>query len=520
MSWTSGTATNYIDFMERLDTFLKIGHNLRPAYTGTGTGVVKNILGTASSVQETITVTFSTASDFTVAGTVSGALGAGTVGVTFTSSVVQFDTDAGFIAGDTVIFVMTPPWETKYKYMARRKSVISSANFSTPNSAFDHNSNSYSNSSNNAASYLGCEFNMPVSLRKFAVQVSTASSAYAPRDFTLDWSDNGSSWTTQTTITNQTAWISNEIRSFDIGADTAAHAFWRINITANNSGSYHYIAGVYFIEPGVPTDRMYDQDVSYRTNAEIVWKAPGDNGIGAIYTGFKELYNVGADAYCWQVYGAANYDTNLVFGNPASQLRAMYGASLSLRNDTIRYWFIATGSYVIAIGNISTVYVSAYMGLLSLYSNSERFTYPLIIASCMNWATAPARWSTTGDGIHQGFWCAWYNSGNYVHARLLMQDGTLMDCNAATYSSGNCIHPGRFISALNKNSDGSVPMFPIIVHTYNYGGFCAGQFQGMQAISGDGIVSEDTITVNRITNIAIQGVYETSKTTYAAFELL
>jgi hypothetical protein len=519
MSWTSGTATNYIDFIERLDAFLKLGHNLRPAYLGTGTGTIINITGTALSVQETITVSFSTASAFTVSGTVSGALGAGTVGVAFTSSVVGFNTTAGFVGSDSVIFVMTPPWQTKYKHLTRRQNVIKSAGVTSEANAFNHTSTSTAYISPAAPCYIGCEFNMPVSLRKFALQASENAANSNPRDFTLDWSDNGSAWTTQTTIINQTAWTASEIRNFDIGVDTPAHKYWRINVTANNGGTTLYFGNIYFIEPGIPTVSQYALDVSFRTFGEIVWQAPGDTGTGAIFVGFKEMFNVANDAYCWQTYGAANFDVDLVHGSPASQLRAMYGSVLALRNDTVRYWFIATGSYVAAIGNISTVYVSTYLGLLNLYSNAERFTYPLAIASCLNWSSAPARWSITGTGIHHGFWCGDYQ-GAAVYVRVMAQDGTPMDFSAHTQSSGYSIHPGRTLFNLNRNSDNSIPMFPIILHSNNNPRSCIGQLQGMQAISGDGVLSEDTITINRVTSLAIQGVYETSKTTYAAFELL
>lgn len=519
MSWTSGTATTYIDFMERLDTFLKLGHNLRPAYTGTGTGTITNILGTAISVQETITVSFSTASAFTVAGTISGALGAGTVGVAFTSAVVGFNTTAGFVSGDSVIFVMTPPWQTKFKRLARRKTVVSS-NYITPANAFNHDGSLSTYIGSFVAGYLGCEFNVPVSLRYIAVQAATTAGTSAPRDFTLDWSDNGSSWTTQATYTNQTSWTANESRVFDLGASTGSHAFWRLNITANNNGNTGtvFIGNIYFVEPDVLVEDIFFNDVSFRTQCEVTWRAPGDTGAGDVFVGFKEMFHIGNDAYCWQTYGAAGFDGALNHGNPTSQLRAFYGAALALRNDTIRYWFIATGSYVIVIGNISTVYVSAYLGLLNLYSNSERFTYPLYLASCLKDSSSPARWSTTGDGIHQGFWCG--AGASPLTSHLLLNDGTVMAINSNISNQANAIHPGRSLTNLNKNSDGSVPMFPIIIHTTASGGYCAGQIQGMQAISGDGVVSEDTITVNRVTSIAIQGVYETSKTTYAAFELL
>jgi hypothetical protein len=113
MSYRIDTASNCSDLMDRLDAFLTVGHSLKPVYVGTGTGRMTLQIGTASSVQETITVTFSSATAFSVVGSVTGSLGSGTVGTAFTSSVIHFTIVAGgaaFVSADTITVVMTPPW--------------------------------------------------------------------------------------------------------------------------------------------------------------------------------------------------------------------------------------------------------------------------------------------------------------------------------------------------------------------------------------------------------------------------
>lgn len=100
----------------------------------------------------------------------------------------------------------------------------------------------------------------------------------------------------------------------------------------------------------------------------------------------------------------------------------------------------------------------------------------------------------------------------------MLNDGTITKFDGST-NTNNMLHPGRHIQSLNKNSNGTVPMFPVVVMA-NTTKYCAGQLQGMQQVSGDGILSEDTITVGKTQYIVFQGVYETSKTTYIAYELL
>lgn len=113
MSVKIGTATDVGDLLSQLDAFLTVGHALEPQYTATGDGTIDGLIGTGVSVAETITVTFTSATAFDVSGSVSGALGSGTVGVAFSSTVAAFTISAGgtaWVAGDVIAFFMTPPW--------------------------------------------------------------------------------------------------------------------------------------------------------------------------------------------------------------------------------------------------------------------------------------------------------------------------------------------------------------------------------------------------------------------------
>lgn len=116
MSYQNGTATDVGNLMSLINSFLLLGHSLDPVYTGTGNGTINNLIGTAASVLEVITITFTSATAFTVAGSVTGALAGGTVGVAYTSAVANFTVVAGgtaWVAGDTIVFTMTPPWVLK-----------------------------------------------------------------------------------------------------------------------------------------------------------------------------------------------------------------------------------------------------------------------------------------------------------------------------------------------------------------------------------------------------------------------
>jgi flagellar hook protein FlgE len=83
-----------------------------PAYgnTNVGNGTVTGEAATAATVAQTITMTATSPTQFSVVGSVSGALGTATVGTPFTSSQADFTINAGstaFAAGDTITLPTT-----------------------------------------------------------------------------------------------------------------------------------------------------------------------------------------------------------------------------------------------------------------------------------------------------------------------------------------------------------------------------------------------------------------------------
>lgn len=113
MSVKIGSATDYADLLNQLDSFLTgTGMALTPSFAGVGTGTI-DAHGGSASVVETITVTFTSATAFGVVGSVSGSLGTGTVGTLFTSTKAILTITAGgtaFVATDAFTFAVCPPW--------------------------------------------------------------------------------------------------------------------------------------------------------------------------------------------------------------------------------------------------------------------------------------------------------------------------------------------------------------------------------------------------------------------------
>lgn len=93
-------------------TIASIGSAGTPSFSGTGNGTITNLTGGPSSVGETITLTATDATHFSVSGSVSGNLGTATVGTPFSDGQIAFTINAGktaFKAGDTFTIATAAP---------------------------------------------------------------------------------------------------------------------------------------------------------------------------------------------------------------------------------------------------------------------------------------------------------------------------------------------------------------------------------------------------------------------------
>lgn len=83
-------------------------------------------------------------------------------------------------------------------------------------------------------------------LNSYQIRVNTIPEPNrAPKDFKMQGSNDGSSWTDLDTQTNQTAWTSGQTRTFTLGSTSAAYRYFRLNISANNGDSLVQVAELF-----------------------------------------------------------------------------------------------------------------------------------------------------------------------------------------------------------------------------------------------------------------------------------
>lgn len=82
-------------------------------------------------------------------------------------------------------------------------------------------------------------------ITKYQITARADAADGAPKDWTLEYSDNGGTWTVADTVTGETGWANGETREFTL-ASVGAHRAWRLNISANNGRSTINIAEIAF----------------------------------------------------------------------------------------------------------------------------------------------------------------------------------------------------------------------------------------------------------------------------------
>ncbi len=91
----------------------------------------------------------------------------------------------------------------------------------------------------------------------------------APKNWTLQGSNDNSTWTTVDTRTNQTTWLKSQTRSYTCATQTTAYRYFRLNITANNGdATYTQVDELFLYVSGAGTNaqKMGSYAIEFSTN--------------------------------------------------------------------------------------------------------------------------------------------------------------------------------------------------------------------------------------------------------------
>lgn len=541
MTTKIGTAGNYIELLKELGAFLTTaGHAWGARFTGAGNGRLRGpggttggYIGTAASVTETITLTAISATSFSVFGTISGNLGTATVGTDFAGTVLRLRIVAGsvpFAVGDKFTINTTPKWQA-LRFSGCIESTYRTSSYNNFQALFNDNT-SVQVTANALPQFVQIDMVAPTKVRAISIW-SGDQTVTAPREFNLQWSDNGVDWTTAQSWTAQT-WFNTQLRrDFVLAADAGAHLYWKLNVTGtaslNNTTAMSEMR--MFADP--------DMKMDVTSRAEFAWQAPGVDGAQQIFVAGFTSTDTGADTYnvafrgfrFWQDRAQSIVD---VPDNSGSKY--LYLAKLP-----IAYWMVVNGGRLILITRISGVMQFAYVGFGLPYETPDVHPFPYLVGAShvsqtLKWdntadmlrfpcdpmfstggATTPQQCglaaifpSGTFEGIGNRYASSSSAEGSYNDAIPL---GTTWPYSIGTYGQAQPTN-------IRDNLDGSKPLLPVVL---NYGRreprHVWGEFDGVYFTTGFNQAAEVLIQDGAIDLMTVQNVFRTTLNSYCAIAL-
>ncbi len=97
-----------------------------------------------------------------------------------------------------------------------------------------------------SAFWLRWSFTTAQDIRQFWMTSGLNENTRAPKDFSIQWSDDGTTWTTARSWTNETGWANPASTRHYAFPSAGSHLHWRINVTAENGGGYVRIGALRF----------------------------------------------------------------------------------------------------------------------------------------------------------------------------------------------------------------------------------------------------------------------------------
>lgn len=515
MALTAGVLTNFADYMTQIKKFLC--GSVSQSYLGTGNGTMTRLDPRPGIVAETWLIVATSATNFTVTGSISGAQAAATVGTEYDNGFIRFLISAGgtaFIATDTftVVALQSPLSGTlvKTSYTGTGNGLVCrmSASFQTVTETWTLTATSATNftvtgsvSGAAAAATVGTEYdNGKV---RFLIKAGTV--AYVATDvYVLDatlLASGGQTWE----IIKDSA-VRSDFQDVTNGYITGG------NTTNATTGPFD--RRMYFRSRGLGgTDSIYHCITSFHSSTTF--------------------FNVG-------VATMTAYNSALPLESQSGVIRLKY-MLMNNASSANPYRFVANGRRAIHMVRINTVYQSAYTGWL--HQNGSPDEFPMPYACGGSHYTYNSVVSTVDDGHRAFFAPAGANTatiGANCTLAVLARDGlnALPVCNYANASAAQggtttFVAPLRSLAGIGSATNGAsirkqgycygntdrVPRRSYIVSSLTGFKGCYGDLDGVSYVSGEGLAPEDSLNDVDCDYIVWPSAFYTHREAFAAIRL-
>lgn len=526
MSFLIGTTENHKDLMNITRQFLEgYGVITYPvAYAGTGNGPIYKPAAPPPGVSEVWTLVCTVpgghkVAQFSVTGSVSGVQAIATVGTFYDNGLIEFVIQAGgvdFALTDQFdITVTQSTMASNGEEWAQNRwsppcDEVETSTFDFPNNCLVDNNASLTSKLGVSTGILHIKFPDATAFNRYEIRSRFTGfvAGNAPRDWTLEWSDDGTNWTVEDTQVAQ-SFGNSELKSYTIS--TARHIWWRLNITDNNGGSD--------IEFSQLRMRTINETEDFNCLSEESWLLQGQGlaGTDEIYIGAIMSESILSPFFNWVLAGMTAYEPTAKFSEQPGQ-NTEYPRYVS-NDNTMQFWLTGNGRYVHLTTKISTDYTGMYMGLLLPYSQPPEYPYPLIIAGGSG---GPVHYTSVSDN-HRMF------SDPGPGACFLKGPGgewlEVINISGVTRQDDRGIWPwfsgsSNWYQRLNKISDGidgTYVLYPALLLEVNqvanplaeFSPNAYGEMQDVFCVSGSNNSAENIIVVDGVNYIVFQNIFRT-----------
>lgn len=204
------------------------------------------------------------------------------------------------------------------------------------------------------------------------------------RNWRLQWSDDGTTWTTALTVTTPPNFMGAEWRDFAVGGSPGAHLYWQIIVDTVQNGSTTSVAWASMLL------LRADGSVANHFGSEALLEGPGTAGTDEIFVGLRSEYNAGIGWYNLFLNAYSGHDPTQRswFAQPGGlpqfgQSPALAQAMVPLWNQPMPYWIAANGRSIRFGVKVSTVYEAGYLGFILPYATPGQFPYPLAVGGSL-----------------------------------------------------------------------------------------------------------------------------------------
>lgn len=383
------------------------------------------------------------------------------------------------------------------------------------------------------------------------------------RNFRLQYSDDGTAWTTALTVNTNPSYGRGEAKDFAVPGTPGAHLYWKVIVDSSSGGSTTllYQGPLLLLEA--------DGTVANHFGSEVILKATGNGGTDSIYTGIRSEYDAAAGWYNLFLNGYTGYNSNEEswFEQPG----AINGFSSSvplcipmvpLWNAAMPYWFSASGRSFRFGVKVSTSYEGGYLGFILPYCTPGQYPYPLAVGGSLvpQTSSRSTAWRYSYASWHHGVYpgpaanssphsdtvdCSlyirsqdgnWQGVANRPNSGSAVADGIQapganqstpygpISVSAIRSVWPHCVFP--FGSAVSNSTrsyrdclGGGYMLLPCIIFQRAPAPLVFGELEGTYSISGYQNSPENTAVFNGKTHIILQNAYRNTVHEFWALSL-